>query len=146
MKKLLIYTVVLFLTTPLFANQKVDKALAEFAWQKRQLVVFAPSLDHPEYKLFLELEKEFKEDFIDRKMHVWHIIAGQQVMLQAQSRTDLQNCAFRETFKVDETAFKLLLIGYDQQEKLRYDKVQIDDLFGEIDQMPMRMQEMRENR
>jgi hypothetical protein len=37
----------------------------------------------------------------------------------------------------------VILIGYDQGEKLRQDTVDLERLFAEIDQMPMRVREMR---
>lgn len=130
--------------TALYANNNVSEALNQFAWEKRQLIVFSDDITHPQYQLFLKTKTEFQEEFDDRKLHVWHIINGQKPKLESQLQDGLNNNDFHSTFNVNKDEFKILLIGYDQGVKLRQDEVQIDTLFGEIDQMPIRMQEMAE--
>jgi hypothetical protein len=145
MKKWILLTLGILITSPAWANQKVSEALQAFAWEKRQLIVFTASTNDPKYQLFLKVSNKFLEEFEDRKLHIWHVIAGQKVKLDEQTRVDLKASDFQKAFGINGTKFKVLLIGYDQQEKLRQDNVQIDDLFAEIDQMPMRIQEMQES-
>jgi len=145
MKKSFFFFFGMLFTLSVSANQKVSEALQEYAWDKRQLIVFSPSHEDPQYQLFLKLKDEFREDFDDRKLHVWHVIAGQKVKLDEQIVSDLKSQDFQAAFGVNKTDFNVVLIGYDQEEKLRQNKVQIDYLFAEIDQMPMRIQEMQED-
>jgi len=139
---LMLTSVMLF--SAVYADNKASAALNEFAWEKRQLIVFANDLKHPQYRLFLNTKSEFQAEFDDRKLQVWYIIKGQTPKLESQVRGDLKNSDFYESYGVKDNEFKILLIGYDQGVKLRQNEVQIDDLLGEIDQMPMRIQEMSE--
>jgi hypothetical protein len=133
------------LIIPLWANEKINTTLKEYAWEKRQLIVFSPSVNDDQYKLFLKVQSEFMDEFKDRRLHVWHVISGQKVKLDQEIRADLNDSDFQGAFDVRNTEFKVILVGYDLQEKLRQDKVQIDYLFSKIDQMPMRIQEMQES-
>ena len=125
------------------ANEKVRLALSEYAWEKRQLIVFAPNSEHKQYQLFKKVEAEFRDEFEERKLHTWYVIANDSVRLDTTVRGDITNQDFRDTYDVSENEFSLLLIGYDQGEKLRQKQVNIDYLFAEIDQMPMRIQEIQ---
>ena len=125
------------------ANEKVRLALSEYAWDKRQLIVFAPSSENKQYLLFKKVEVEFRDEFEERKLHTWHVIANDSVRLESTVKGDITNQHFRDSYDVGENEFRLLLIGYDQGEKLRQKEVNIDYLFAEIDQMPMRIQEMQ---
>lgn len=132
----------LILPMPLIANDAVRQALTDYAWKKRQLVVFSPDKNHSEYQSFERLEDEFRGEFIDRRLQVWRILTDQIVTLENQPRGEINSHDFYQHFQVSPNDFRLLLIGYDQGEKLRQKTVDIDNLFSEIDQMPMRQQEM----
>ncbi len=125
------------------ANEKVKSALSEYAWEKRQLIVFAPNIEHKQYQLFKKVSAEFRDEFEERKLHTWHVIANDSVRLDSTVKDDVTNQGFRDSFNVSRNEFRLLLIGYDQGVKLRQKQVNIDYLFAEIDQMPMRIQEMQ---
>ena len=126
-----------------FANEKVTSALNEYAWEKRQLIVFAPSKEHTQYQLFKKVTVEFGDELKERKLHTWHVIANDPVRLDSKIQDGIKSQDFREAYTVSNDEFRLLLIGYDQGEKLRQKQVNIDYLFSEIDQMPMRIQEMQ---
>lgn len=123
----------------------IDAALGEYAWKKRQIMVFTPALDDPDYQQFLKAETVFGEEFADRKLHTWHVIFGQKVRLEDVVQTQLKASDFHKQYAVDKTRFTFILLGYDMQEKLRQNKFDVDFVFATIDQMPMRMQEMEES-
>jgi hypothetical protein len=138
-------SLLIFILMQASAANTVDQALGEYAWEKRQIIVFAPALDHPDYLQFLKKLDEFQEDFTERKLHVWHVVEGQAVKLEnIPLQSPIAN-GFRKKYGVNTNEFKLILVGYDQQEKLRQNRLQMDDLFAEIDQMPMRLQEMQDS-
>ena len=147
MKKILgLFLMILFSSSVYAAEsvaQKVRNALNEFAWEKRQLIVFSPSKEHAEYQRFKSIELEFNDEFKERRLQSWHVIANDSVKLDSVTRGDILTQDFRDRYNVDTNEFRLLLIGYDQGEKLRLKKVSIDYLFSQIDQMPMRVQEMQ---
>ena len=119
------------------------QALNEFAWEKRQIIVFTPSADDKRLVNFQTIKKEFAEDFAERFLQVWVAEVGKQVTLESKPRKDVSVDAFYQRFSVQPNEFRIVLLGYDQCEKLRQSEFNIDLLLGTIDQMPMRMQEMQ---
>jgi hypothetical protein len=119
------------------------EALNEFAWEKRQIIVFTPSLNDSRLDNFIRIKKEFTEDFTERFLQVWVAETGKQVILEGKSRNDVTADAFYKRFNVQPNEFRVVLLGYDQDEKLRQTEFNIDLLIGTIDQMPMRQQEMQ---
>ena len=145
MKNLLIIVCMTLILGNVMANDKITSALAQYAWEKRQLIVFSPNNDHPQYQLFTKIETEYKDDIVERKLHTWHVVADDLVKLDLVKKNEIRSQMFRDTFGVNINEFRLLLIGYDQGEKLRQKSVNIDTVFSAIDQMPMRVQEMQKN-
>jgi hypothetical protein len=50
----------------------------------------------------------------------------------------------RESFSVQQGSFLVVLIGKDGEEKIRWQKVNLTEIFAVIDGMPMRQREMKE--
>ena len=125
------------------ATKTPAEALNEFAWEKRQIIVFTPSLNDSRLDNFIKIKKEFTEDFAERFLHVWIAETGKQVTLESKTRKDVSVDAFYQRFSVQPNEFRVVLLGYDQGEKLRQSEFNIDLLLGTIDQMPMRQQEMQ---
>ena len=125
------------------AQLSAVEALNKFAWEKRQIVVFTPNANDPRLANFQTIKKTFAEDFAERFLHVWVAEAAKQVTLEGKPRNDLTADSFYQRFNVQPDEFRIVLIGYDQGEKLRQSEFNIDFLLGTIDQMPMRRQEMQ---
>ena len=125
------------------ATKTPAEALNEFAWEKRQIIVFTPSAEDSRLANFQMIKKEFDEDFAERFLQVWVAEAGKQVTLEGKTRNDLTADTFYKRFNVQPDEFRVVLLGYDQGEKLRQSEFNIDLLLGTIDQMPMRQQEMQ---
>ena len=135
----------IFLVFPMLAfasNQTVSEALSEYAWEKRQLIVFTPNLENKRFKQFKKIEKEFSADFAERFLQVWTIEANKQVSLENTPDDNLKPQDFYNHFNVSTGDFAVILIGYDQGIKLRLPVFNVDTIMGEIDQMPMRRQEI----
>lgn len=130
--------------TQALANEQVKQALQNYAWEKRQLIVFSPSANAPEYLQFNRIVKEFAADFEERRLHTWRVLPKQAITLDYQPQSAVNAQAFYEHFKIKPTEFMVLLVGYDQGVKLKQNPFDVDSLFGEIDQMPMRQDEMEE--
>jgi len=127
---------------PPIAQLSAAEALNEFAWKKRQIIVFTPSADDARLANFQTIKKAFADDLEERLLQVWVAEAGKQVTLEGKSRDDLSADTFYQRFKVQPNEFRVVLLGYDQGEKLRQSELDIDLLLGTIDQMPMRRQEL----
>ena len=78
------------------------------------------------------------------------ILAGNPEGLEDRDMVILeppQTNTLAERYKVDPKNFTVILVGKDGGEKLRQEEpVTLDQLFGLIDQMPMRRREMRDQR
>jgi len=123
-------------------QKTVSAALNDYAWEKRQLIVFSENEENNEYQKFKQVLKESHTDITERKLHTWHIIGDQPVFLNETKRDDVNNQAFRDRYNVKNHEFRLILIGYDQGEKQRQEAVSMERLFSAIDSMPMRIREM----
>ncbi len=132
MKKLLIVVCMTFILGEAMANDKVTSALGQYAWEKRQLIVFSPHAEHDQYQLFIDTLSKFRSEFEERKLHSWHVVADDKVMLNSVVKNDVNNQDFRDAYGIDKNEFQLLLIGFDQGEKLRQQSVNIDFIFSEI--------------
>ena len=103
--------------------------LAEYRWQKRPIVVFAPAGDDP--RLVEQLDRfEAARDRLEERDTV--------VIVDIEPAS-----ALRDRFGPG--PFTVVLVGKDGTEKLRREApVAVEDLTGLIDSMPMRRREMRE--
>lgn len=133
---------VTMLSPSVWAGESVAELLNQYAWEKRQLIVYAPSAEHEQLAVFNRVEKEFSEAFEERRLHTWRVIADQPVTLDGKVMGAANGAHFKDHFQFKDAEFALVLVGYDQGEKLRQTEVDIDYLFAEIDQMPMRQMEM----
>ena len=139
----LLFTMLLVLSMATSAaEQSVREILGEYAWQKRQLIVLTPDREDIRFRHFKAVKKEFLADFVERFLQVWTIEANKQVSLENMPNESLKPQPFYNHFKISTGEFAVILIGYDQGEKLRMGVFNIDRIMGEIDQMPMRQQEI----
>lgn len=104
-------------------------SLESYRWKNRVLILFGP----PESPGLQEQRAVLSEDpqgLSERDM----------VILDPPDTGSLQN-----HYKVGPQDFTVILVGKDGGEKLRLDRpVTLGELFGLIDQMPMRRREMRQ--
>lgn len=143
--KLKFILIFLFLSPGVLAENKVSNVLERYAWEKRQLIVFTPDQNFPEYIKLNQLIDQHTFELDDRNLHIWHVIKNNDVMLAKTLIDDFTNQEIRDTFKVEADEFRIILIGYDQEEKLRLKYSDFENIFFTIDQMPMRIQEIQNN-
>jgi hypothetical protein len=112
-------------------------------WKNRVLVLFSPSESDVSFQLQKQGLASSTEGVLDRELMVLEIIeqgqsrAGNQLL----SQKSVQN--IRRRLGVQAGPFQVLLIGKDGGVKLRSSEpVSVKDIFGLIDSMPMRQQEM----
>ena len=125
MHRLTIPLILLVLTT---IPTTADLNLKDYRWKNRVLLTFGnPTSDKLQnQKAILATDPDGLED---RDM----------VILEPPQTNTLA-----KRYKVDPKNFMVILVGKDGGEKLRQEEpVTLDQLFGLIDQMPMRQREMR---
>ncbi|MFX0197617.1 MAG: DUF4174 domain-containing protein [Candidatus Hodarchaeota archaeon] len=117
--------------------------LDKYRWKNRLILIFATSSKDNSY---LKQKSEFEgkaDELKDRDIVVIELLKGGKSMMVDMPLTNEQQSFLRKQFEVSDD-FVLILIGKDGTVKLRTERsVLADDLFGLIDSMPMRKDEMR---
>jgi hypothetical protein len=120
-----------------------DLDLDSLRWKKRVLVLISPSESDVSFRLQKQGVASTAEGVLERDLMVLEIIeqgqsrAGNQ-LLSGKSVQDI-----RKRIGARTGLFQVLLIGKDGGVKLRSSEpVSMKDIFGLIDSMPMRRQEM----
>ena len=126
------------------AEDNVTNALNKYAWDKRQIIVFSPNENHPEYIKLKQTISQHLPELKERKLHIWHVVEDTEVRLGNTLINNFTNQEIRQTFAVNKDEFRMILIAYDQGEKLRLSQTNLSYIFSKIDQMPMRIQEMQQ--
>lgn len=110
------------------APASAESSLQAYKWENRVLLLFGPgtSSELDRQKLILAADPRGLEE---RDM----------IVLEPSETQDLQ-----ARFEINPARFTAILVGKDGGEKLRSNSpITLEELYGLIDQMPMRRQEMR---
>ena len=122
----------------------VEASLENYKWKKRPLLLFSPSESNPDYLRQKENIQAEAQGIRERDMVVMELVGPDRVYINGTLQRRRRSQALRERFQVPPKSFVVLLVGKDGTEKSRSTKpVETEELFGRIDQMPMRRQEMR---
>jgi hypothetical protein len=130
------------LPVQLLAQINVEKALSEYAWEKRQIILFSPENLNEDYKQFNRSLLNNKNAIDDRNLQVWRVLPELQVTLDDESKSHLTPEMFYDYFNVGANEFYIILLGYDGAIKLKRSSVTLPEIFKLIDSMPIRQQEM----
>ncbi len=124
------------------ATTNVD--LEGFKWEKRVLLLCAEDGGDPRFSgLKIEI-LDRKPEVEDRDLVVFEILETGPSTMNGSPIDPRAATALRERFKVSRAAFAVILLGKDGGTKLnRNGPVTLDEIFGLIDSMPMRREEMR---
>jgi hypothetical protein len=117
--------------------------LAQYQWQNRLLLLFAPSQNHSTYQEQRRLLDAQEPVLEERDLLVLDLLAdsGHLGRQKLSSRSVVQ---LRERFGVPAAEFTLLLVGKDGTVKRRETSaVPAQALFDQVDSMPMRLRELR---
>jgi len=117
-------------------KSSLAETLRASKWEKRIVLLYTPAADDAAFKQQQNLLAEEQGATQDRDIRVLECVASQ---LSAADKQYLQ-----QQLKVEPAQFTALLIGKDGGVKLRqYKALTAQQLFGTIDKMPMRQQEMK---
>jgi len=119
--------------------------LVQFQWKNRLLFLFAPNRNHPFFESLHRALVARKAEVTDRDLVIFEILESEPSNMDAAD-LDLQTAqSLREKFSVSQGQFTVILIGKDGGIKLnRQNQTRLEDIFGLIDSMPMRREEMRQ--
>jgi hypothetical protein len=125
----------------------VDLDLDSLRWKNRVLVLFSPSESDPSFQSQKQGLASSADEVLERDLMVLEIIEKGQSRAGNQLLSEKSVQAIRKRLGVQAGTVQVWLIGKDGGVKLRSSEpVSMKDLFGLIDSMPMRQQEMQNNK
>ena len=132
------YLVLLFI--PLMSyTQHLDK----HQWKERLLLVIAYSYENIALQKQLTLFKNTEKGLAEQKLVVYQITPS-DYKEGMQSSKSLKGSSLYQQYNQEKKEFKLILIGLDGGVKESYfSPTPSAEIYGVIDQMPMRQQELR---
>ena len=117
--------------------------LGDYLWQRRPLLLFAPTQSDPRLVETVRRIEASRCDFTDRDMVLGLIVTQGSSTLDGQVLDTSQVRQLLSTFRIDVNTFSAVLIGKDGGEKLRVNDVpDLAAIYAVIDGMPMRGSEM----
>ena len=120
-------------------TQHLDK----HQWKDRLLLVIIDSYENTSLQKQLVLFKETEKELIERKLVVYHITPS-DYKEGLHSSKPLKGSSLYQKYNPEQKDFKLILIGLDGGVKESYfSPTPPSEIYGVIDQMPMRQQELR---
>ena len=118
--------------------------LKDYRWKNRIILIFAPSATDPGYRSLNREIQTQRAEIIDRDLRIFHILEEGESRLEESSLDTGSVDSLRDSFSPHTGQLTVVLIGKDGGEKLRQvDWVSLAEIFGLIDTMPMRQEEMR---
>ena len=118
-------------------------AMRKYRWEKRPLLVFAPSAAHLELKRQRGLLAGQTAGLRERDMVVIYVV-GSTVSTQLGAGPGMSASALRSRYGISASSFRTILVGKDGGAKISSRApLAVTRLFATIDAMPMRRQEIR---
>ena len=118
--------------------------LSKFRWKNRLLLLFAPHRDHPFFDILHQAMMNRKGEVENRDLIVFEMFEEGPSTVNGADLDPQTALSLRKQFNAQKGEFTLVLIGKDGGVKLtRRERTEIEDIFGLIDSMPMRQQEIR---
>ena len=118
--------------------------LTQFQWKNRLLFIFAEDANDPFFKDLQSQIMGQKGEVNDRDLIVFELPAKGPARMGKTPMDQQQADSIRTHFAIPSNTFSLILVGKDGGIKLKSkDRVDLSDVFGLIDSMPMRQREMQ---
>lgn len=140
---------VIFLVTSAAAlgpAQAMAAELSDYLWQRRPLLLFAPSESDPRLVETMRRIEGSRCDFVDRDMVLGRIVTEGTSSLDGHVVDNNQAQRLFSDFGIGANSFSVVLIGKDGGEKLRVaDVPDLQAIYAVIDGMPMRARETGAN-
>ncbi|WP_169315238.1 DUF4174 domain-containing protein [Bernardetia litoralis] len=132
-----------------FMDKKTD-VLAQYQWKNRIVVIFSENKENDIFKKQIQLFLENKEELKERDLVIFQVFKneGRNPNQKIISNSDIELLQKRFDFHFDtenKNNFAVFLVGKDGGTKLKTENktLNIENLFGVIDAMPMRQSEIK---
>lgn len=145
-RQLALVLMVLVTSVALGSATAVADELGDYRWERRPLLVFAPTDSDPRLVETLGRIEARRCDFVSRDMVLGLVVTEGNSTLDGQAINADESQRLRDRHAIGENAFSVVLIGKDGGEKLRVNEVpDLSVIYAVIDGMPMRGREMNAN-
>ena len=122
----------------------MDFDLDAYQWKNRVIIIFAPSSNSNDYKRQMRVFEGHEDGILDRDLIVLELFENGESRWGNFSLSKGVAPQMRRQFDAGEDQFSIFLIGKDGTVKLRsVVPLSLSEIFGLIDAMPMRQEEMR---
>ena len=120
--------------------------LSDYRWERRPLLLFAPTESDPQLVETMRRIKASRCDFVDRDMVLGRIVTDGTSTLDGHVVDPNQAQRLASEFGIGSDSFSVVLLGKDGGEKLRVAGVpDLQAIYAVIDGMPMRARETSAN-
>ena len=117
--------------------------LDDYRWERRPLLLFAPSESDPRLVETLSRIEASRCDFVSRDMVIGLVVTEGNSTLDGQAIDADEARRLADQYAIAQNAFSVVLIGKDGGEKLRVNQIpDLQTIYAVIDGMPMRSREM----
>ncbi|MDJ0598818.1 MAG: DUF4174 domain-containing protein [Crocosphaera sp.] len=117
--------------------------LASYRWQNRLLLVFVPQVEDERLTSLQQTLNQVECEFQDRDLLLGVLTSNAPSRIGNDLISAYDEAQLRAKYGVKHNQFAVILIGKDGQPKRQLSDVPaIEQIFGQIDNMPMRQQEM----
>jgi len=121
--------------------------LSKHRWNDRVIIVVVEDASDPTLQKQLEEFERHREGMKERKLVVYQVLPEKYTSDIVKEEQWMASSEMYDIYKSSNSDFSALLIGLDGGVKLRkQDLLSCKELFGVIDQMPMRRAEMNKAR
>lgn len=145
-RRLALMLIVSVASTALGSATAAAAELSAYRWERRPLLLFAPTDNDPRLVETLSRIEASRCDFVSREMVLGVVVTEGNSTLDSQAIDADESQALTNQYAIGESAFSVLLIGKDGGEKLRVNEVpDLQTIYTVIDGMPMRSREMSAN-
>ena len=122
--------------------QAMAAELSDYLWERRPLLLFAPTESDPRLVETMRRIEASRCDFVDRDMVIGRIVTDGTSTLDGHVLGTNQAQLLMSKFGISTDSFSMVLIGKDGGEKLRVaDVPDLQAIYDVIDGMPMRARE-----
>ncbi|MGK2854648.1 MAG: DUF4174 domain-containing protein [Microbacteriaceae bacterium] len=134
--------IALVMSTALGSGTAVADALGDYRWERRPLLLFAPTGSDPRLVETLSRIEASRCDFAGRDMVLGQLVTEGTRTLVGRVISADESRRLANQYAIGDKAFSVLLIGKDGGEKLRVNAVpDLQAIYSVIDGMPMRSRE-----
>ncbi|MCC5941958.1 MAG: DUF4174 domain-containing protein [Balneolaceae bacterium] len=125
-------------------NDPIDVNLSDYRWENRVLILYANSALDDQYTNQMQVFSNHRDGMEERDLIIISLFNEGSSFLGDKTISLQSTESLIGKFAPDEETYKLILIGKDGGVKLQSEStITAENLFGLIDSMPMRRQEMR---